>query len=132
MSADLQSVCNGRSVPLIVNEICLPLRIAATDTSNPNQELHTRQHQMHLLHKMYALENADSTHPGVNPQPYTGIHFIGIPEWPDLGTQVSQQTSVDEALPATRSTPSCATCRGASVDSRTRWRVVEPSDRRAA
>jgi hypothetical protein len=27
------------------------LRIAATDTSNPNQELHTRQHQMHTLHK---------------------------------------------------------------------------------
>jgi hypothetical protein len=26
-------------------------RIAATDTSNPNQKLHTRQHQMHILHK---------------------------------------------------------------------------------
>ena len=25
-------------------------RIAAIDTSNPNQKLHTRQHQMHILH----------------------------------------------------------------------------------
>lgn len=42
----------------------------------------------------------------MNPQPYTGIQFVGIPEFPDLGTQVSQQissaiagqVSVDEAL----------------------------------
>jgi hypothetical protein len=26
-------------------------RIAATDTSNPNQKLHTRQHQLQILHK---------------------------------------------------------------------------------
>jgi hypothetical protein len=25
-------------------------RIAATDTSNPNQKLHTRQHQLQILH----------------------------------------------------------------------------------
>ena len=53
-----------------------------------------------------ALDAADPTNPGVNPNPYTGVQFVGIAEFPDLGTQVSQQiasaiagkTSVDEAL----------------------------------
>jgi sorbitol/mannitol transport system substrate-binding protein len=42
----------------------------------------------------------------VNPVPYPGIQFVGIPEFQDLGTRVSQQLSaaiagqisVDEAL----------------------------------
>ena len=46
------------------------------------------------------------TNPGVQPRPALGIQFVGIPEFPDLGTQVSQevssaiagQTTVDEAL----------------------------------
>ncbi|WP_308788821.1 sugar ABC transporter substrate-binding protein [Phycicoccus endophyticus] len=37
-----------------------------------------------------ALDAADPTHPGVDPQPYTGIQFVGIAEFPDLGTQVGQ------------------------------------------
>ena len=32
------------------------LRIAATDTSNPNQKLHTRQHQLPILHKATAFD----------------------------------------------------------------------------
>ena len=44
--------------------------------------------------------------PGVQPRPAPGIQFVGIPEFPDLGTQVSQdissaiagQMSVDDAL----------------------------------
>jgi len=53
-----------------------------------------------------ALDAADPTNPGVKPNPYSGVQFVGIPEFPDLGTQVSQQIasaiagkiSVDEAL----------------------------------
>lgn len=53
-----------------------------------------------------ALEAVDQEHPTVEPVPYTGIQFVGIPEFQDLGTRVSQQISaaiagqisVDEAL----------------------------------
>jgi sorbitol/mannitol transport system substrate-binding protein len=53
-----------------------------------------------------AIESADPTDPGVQPRPAIGIQFVGIPEFPDLGTQVSQDISsaiagkmtVDEAL----------------------------------
>jgi sorbitol/mannitol transport system substrate-binding protein len=53
-----------------------------------------------------AIENADPLDPGVQPRPAPGIQFVGIPEFPGLGTQVSQyissaiagQMSVDEAL----------------------------------
>jgi sorbitol/mannitol transport system substrate-binding protein len=53
-----------------------------------------------------AIQAADPTNPGVQPRPAPGIQFVGIPEFPDLGTQVSQQISsaiagqvtVEEAL----------------------------------
>jgi sorbitol/mannitol transport system substrate-binding protein len=53
-----------------------------------------------------AIESADPLNPGVQPRPAPGIQFVGIPEFPDLGTQVSQdvssaiagQMSVEEAL----------------------------------
>nr|WP_217997038.1 sugar ABC transporter substrate-binding protein [Kineosphaera limosa] len=53
-----------------------------------------------------AIENADPNNPGVQPRPAPGIQFVGIPEFPALGTRVSQdisaviagQMSVDEAL----------------------------------
>jgi sorbitol/mannitol transport system substrate-binding protein len=53
-----------------------------------------------------AIETADPTNPGVQPRPALGIQFVDIPEFPDLGTQVSQdvssaiagQTTVDDAL----------------------------------
>jgi sorbitol/mannitol transport system substrate-binding protein len=53
-----------------------------------------------------AIQNADPNDPGVQPRPAPGIQFVGIPEFPDLGTQVSQevssaiagQTTVDAAL----------------------------------
>jgi sorbitol/mannitol transport system substrate-binding protein len=53
-----------------------------------------------------AIEAADPDDPGVQPRPAPGIQFMGIPEFPDLGTQVSQDVSsaiagrmtVDEAL----------------------------------
>jgi sorbitol/mannitol transport system substrate-binding protein len=53
-----------------------------------------------------AMESADPSKPTVDPVPYTGIQFVGIPEFQDLGTRVSQQISaaiagritVDEAL----------------------------------
>jgi polyol transport system substrate-binding protein len=53
-----------------------------------------------------AIEAADPNNAGVQPRPAPGIQFIDIPEFPDLGTQVSQdvsaaiagQTTVDAAL----------------------------------
>jgi sorbitol/mannitol transport system substrate-binding protein len=53
-----------------------------------------------------AIETADPENPGVQPRPAPGIQFMGIPEFPALATQVSQdvssaiagQMSVDEAL----------------------------------
>lgn len=40
-----------------------------------------------------AMEGVDPEHPGVQPVPYTGIQFLTIPEFQDLGTRVSQQIS---------------------------------------
>jgi sorbitol/mannitol transport system substrate-binding protein len=53
-----------------------------------------------------AIETADPENPGVQPRPAIGIQFVDIPEFPNLGTQVSQdvsaaiagQTSIEEAL----------------------------------
>jgi len=53
-----------------------------------------------------AITSADQSKPGSKPVPYSGIQFVGIPEFQDLGTRVSQQISaaiagqqsVDEAL----------------------------------
>jgi sorbitol/mannitol transport system substrate-binding protein len=53
-----------------------------------------------------AIEAADPSNPGVQKRPAIGIQFVDIPEFPDLGTQVSQyissaiagKTSVDSAL----------------------------------
>jgi sorbitol/mannitol transport system substrate-binding protein len=53
-----------------------------------------------------AIEAADPRDPGVQPRPAIGVQFVDIPEFPDLGTQVSQSVSsaiaglitVDEAL----------------------------------
>ncbi|GAB3076193.1 ABC transporter substrate-binding protein [Pedococcus soli] len=53
-----------------------------------------------------AIEAADPENPGAQPRPAIGIQFVDIPEFPDLGTQVSQdvssaiagKTTVNEAL----------------------------------
>ncbi|MGY1693203.1 ABC transporter substrate-binding protein [Geodermatophilus sp. SYSU D01105] len=53
-----------------------------------------------------AIEAADPNNPGVQERPAPGIQFVGIPEFPDLATQVSQDVSsaiagrmtVDQAL----------------------------------
>jgi sorbitol/mannitol transport system substrate-binding protein len=53
-----------------------------------------------------AISSADPRNPGVQPRPAIGIQFVDIPEFTDLGTQVSQyvssaiagQMSVDQAL----------------------------------
>jgi sorbitol/mannitol transport system substrate-binding protein len=38
-----------------------------------------------------AMNSADQSKPTVMPVPYTGLQFVGIPEFQDLGTRVSQQ-----------------------------------------
>ena len=53
-----------------------------------------------------SIKNATPHKPTVQPVPYTGVQFVGIPEFQDLGTRVSQQISaaiagqksVDDAL----------------------------------
>ncbi|CAN5549317.1 sugar ABC transporter substrate-binding protein [soil metagenome] len=53
-----------------------------------------------------AVEAADPMNPGVQPRPAPGIQFVGIPEFPSMGTRISEnissviagQISVDEAL----------------------------------
>ena len=40
-----------------------------------------------------AITNADPLNPGVQPRPAPGIQFVDIPEFPALGTQVSQDVS---------------------------------------
>ena len=53
-----------------------------------------------------AIAHADPNNPGVQPRPYSGIQYITIPEWTDLGTTAGQQlsaaiggtTSVDSAI----------------------------------
>ncbi len=53
-----------------------------------------------------AISSVDPDNPGVQPRPAPGIQFVDIPEFPDLGTKVSQyvssaiagQGSVDSAL----------------------------------
>jgi sorbitol/mannitol transport system substrate-binding protein len=55
---------------------------------------------------LQSIENTDPEHPTVQPVPYTGVQFLAIPEFEDLGTRVSQQISaaiagqksVDDAL----------------------------------
>jgi sorbitol/mannitol transport system substrate-binding protein len=53
-----------------------------------------------------SIESADPTNPGLQPRPALGVQFVGIPEFADLGTKVSQEVSaalagsktVDQAL----------------------------------
>jgi sorbitol/mannitol transport system substrate-binding protein len=40
-----------------------------------------------------SINHADSAKPTVEPVPYTGVQFLAIPEFQDLGTRVSQQIS---------------------------------------
>jgi sorbitol/mannitol transport system substrate-binding protein len=40
-----------------------------------------------------AITHADPNNPGTQPRPAPGIQFVDIPEFPDLGTQVSQDVS---------------------------------------
>jgi sorbitol/mannitol transport system substrate-binding protein len=44
-----------------------------------------------LTPTLQAIESADPSHPAVGSVPYTGIQFLDIPEFQDLGTRVSQQ-----------------------------------------
>ena len=37
------------------------------------------------------INSVNVKHPGVNPQPYVGVQYVGIPQFEDLGTRVSQE-----------------------------------------
>ncbi|MBS4206873.1 sugar ABC transporter substrate-binding protein [Bacillus sp. FJAT-50079] len=57
-----------------------------------------------------SLENADYENPTLNPVPYKGVQYVAIPEFQQLGTEVSQeiaaalagQKTVDEAMDASQ------------------------------
>jgi sorbitol/mannitol transport system substrate-binding protein len=59
-----------------------------------------------------AIETADPDHPTAKPVPYTGVQFVGIPEFQSFGTVVGQsisgaiagQMTVDQALAAGQAT----------------------------
>jgi sorbitol/mannitol transport system substrate-binding protein len=44
-----------------------------------------------------SIENANPTNPGVQPRPALGVQFVGIPEFADLGTKLSQELSASLA-----------------------------------
>ncbi|MER6999385.1 sugar ABC transporter substrate-binding protein [Streptomyces sp. NPDC000410] len=50
-----------------------------------------------------AIAAADPENPGVQPRPAAGIQFVGIPEFTDLGTKVSQEISA--AIAGRKSVP---------------------------
>jgi sorbitol/mannitol transport system substrate-binding protein len=53
-----------------------------------------------------AIQSADPNNPTLQPTPYRGIQYVGIPEFPALGTQVGQimtrilegEIAIDQAL----------------------------------
>jgi sorbitol/mannitol transport system substrate-binding protein len=81
----------------------VPAGKRASTYSNPD---YLREASAFAQPTLDAIQAADPNNPGVQPRPASGIQFIDIPEFPDLGTQVSQevssaiagQTSVDAAL----------------------------------
>ena len=42
---------------------------------------------------LQSINATNSAHPTVKPVPYTGVQFLDIPEFQDLGTNVSEQLS---------------------------------------
>jgi len=42
---------------------------------------------------LHAMETADPNNPAIKPVPYTGIQFVGIPEFQSFGTVVGQNIS---------------------------------------
>jgi sorbitol/mannitol transport system substrate-binding protein len=67
---------------------------------------YAKQAEAYAEPTLTALKTVDPNKPTVDPVPYSGIQFVGIPEFQDLGTRVSQQISaaiagqqtVEEAL----------------------------------
>jgi sorbitol/mannitol transport system substrate-binding protein len=71
--------------------------------TNPNYKKAASAFESIVLHSMLT---ADPTHSTLHKVPYTGVQFVGIPEFADIGTLVTQnlaaavagKTSVDSAL----------------------------------
>jgi sorbitol/mannitol transport system substrate-binding protein len=70
---------------------------------NPNYQKAAKAFAKATLDQINGVNVAQ---PGVSPQPYVGVQYVGIPEFQDLGTRVSQEItaaiagkqSVDDAL----------------------------------
>ena len=56
------------------------------------------------------MQAADPTNPAIKPVPYTGVQFVGVPEFQSFGTVVGQNiagalagsSTVDQALKASQ------------------------------
>ena len=42
---------------------------------------------------LQAMQTADPTNPAIRPVPYTGVQFVGIPEFQSFGTVVGQNVA---------------------------------------
>ena len=101
------SWASGREYEELVGEELgwskVPAGKRASTYSNPD---YLAEAEAFAAPTLAAIENADPNDPGAQPRPAPGIQFIGIPEFPDLATQVSQDVSsaiagrmtVEEAL----------------------------------
>ncbi len=56
--------------------------------SNPNYQKAAADFAAPTLNE---INSVNVKHPGVNPQPYVGVQYVGIPQFEDLGTRVSQE-----------------------------------------
>ena len=81
----------------------VPPGTRASTYANPNYKKAAGDFASLVLN---SIRRADPTRPTKDPVPYTGIQFVGIPQFQALGTQVGQylagalsgQTSIDQAL----------------------------------
>ncbi|NHN57403.1 sugar ABC transporter substrate-binding protein [Calidifontibacter sp. DB0510] len=68
----------------------VPAGKRASTYSNPN---YLKQAGAFAQQTKTAITSANPNNPGIQPRPAPGIQFVDIPEFPDLGTQVSQDVS---------------------------------------
>jgi sorbitol/mannitol transport system substrate-binding protein len=70
-----------------------------TSTYSISQYQHTASAYAPLV--LSSINDADISHCCVNPVPYSGIQYVGIPQFEALGDQVSQQ--IQSAIAGTES-----------------------------
>jgi sorbitol/mannitol transport system substrate-binding protein len=67
--------------------------------SNPNYKKAAAAFATPTLNE---INGVNVSHPGVSPQPYVGVQYVGIPQFEDLGTRVSQEITAATDTAAAR------------------------------